>query len=163
MDDPLRIGYGEDIHQLAAGHPLTIGGFAIPDSPIGTVAHSDGDTLLHALSDGLLSAYALGDIGQYFPSSNPNYKDLDSQVILQTVLERIADHAGPVRIHNVAGVITLDRPRLGPHRIEIQRTLAELLRLEPSRIGLVFKTSEGMAERYIQARVTVLLRSVPSA
>ena len=162
MNASLRIGYGEDIHQLAAGRPLIIGGFAIPESPLGTVAHSDGDTLLHAVSDGLLAAYALGDIGQFFPPSNPNYKDLDSQVILQTVLERIEDHAGPVRIHNVAGVITLDRPRLGPHRLDIQRTLAELLGVDPSRIGLVFKTSEGMAERYIQARVTILLRSEPA-
>lgn len=153
----IRIGFGEDIHALASGRALELGGFTVPESPFGPIGHSDGDVLLHALSDALLSAFALGDIGQYFPTSNPNYKDLDSQVILQNVLERISDHAGPIRIGNVAAVITLDRPRLGPHRLDMQRTLAQLLGLDPSRIGLVFKTSEGMAERYIQARVTALL------
>jgi 2-C-methyl-D-erythritol 2,4-cyclodiphosphate synthase len=153
----LRIGFGEDIHALAPDRPLVLGGFVVPYSPVGPVGHSDGDALLHALSDALLSAFALGDIGQYFPPSNPNYKNLDSQVILQTVLERLEDHAGKIRIGNVAAVVTLDRPKLGPHRVALQRTLAELLAVDPSRIGLVFKTSEGMAEGHIQTRVTLLL------
>ena len=152
-----RIGFGEDAHALVPGGRLILGGHAIPDSTIGPAAHSDGDALLHAVSDALLSAFALGDIGQYFPPSNPQYRDLDSQVILQTVVERITDAAGPFRIHNVAAVVTLDQPRLGPHRTSIQRQLAELLGLEPSRVGLSFKTSEGMAEDYVQARVTVLV------
>lgn len=152
-----RIGYGEDIHALANDRPLVLGGFPVPDSPHGPLGHSDGDALLHALSDALLSAFALGDIGQIFPPSNPNYKGLDSRVILQTVLERLESHAGEIRIGNVAAVITLDRPKLGPHRIAMQHTLAELLGIEASRIGLVFKTSEGMALGHIQTRVTVLL------
>lgn len=78
-------------------------------------------------------------------------------MILHTVLERLADHAGEVRIGNVAAVVTLDRPKLGSHRIAMQHTLAELLGIEASRIGLVFKTSEGMALGHIQTRVTVLL------
>jgi 2-C-methyl-D-erythritol 2,4-cyclodiphosphate synthase len=152
-----RIGYGEDVHALANDRPLVLGGFKVPDSPLGPIGHSDGDALLHALADALLSAFALGDIGHYFPPSNPNYKGLDSQVILQTVLERLSDHAGEVRVGNVAAVITLDRPKLGPHRVAMQHTLAELLGIEASRIGLVFKTSEGMALGHIQTRVTVLL------
>lgn len=157
MPSHLRIGFGEDAHTLLSGGRLVLGGHEISDSPVGPHAHSDGDALLHALSDALLSAFALGDIGQYFPPSNPNYRDLDSQVILQTVLERIADAAGPFAIHNVAAVVTLDQPRLGPHRTAIQRQLSELLGLQPSRVGLGFKTTEGMAESWVQARVTVLV------
>lgn len=153
----VRIGYGEDAHELVPGGRLVLGGWTVPDSPLGPHAHSDGDALLHALSDALLSAYALGDIGQYFPPSNPNYRDLDSQVILQTVLERITDAVGPFAVHNVAAVVTLDQPRLGPHRTAIQRQLAELLGVAPNRIGLGFKTSEGLASEYLQARVSVLL------
>ena len=156
----LRIGFGEDAHALAAGRPLVLGGVEVPMSPHGAAAHSDGDALLHALSDALLSAWGLGDIGQYFPPSNPNFRDLDSQVILQTVEERIRDQVGEVELINVAAVVTLDLPKLQPHRIDIQRTLAELLRIEPSRVGLGFKTSEGLAPNHVQARVTVLVRAV---
>lgn len=157
MHSSARIGFGEDSHALVTGGRLILGGHPIPDSPVGPHAHSDGDALLHAVSDALLSAFALGDIGQYFPPSNPHFRDLDSQVILQTVVERITDAAGPFRVHNVAAIVTLDQPRLGPHRTAIQRQLAELLGLEPSRVGLGFKTSEGMAEGHVQARVTVLV------
>ena len=153
----IRIGFGEDAHGLVSGGKLVLGGYPVPDSPVGPHAHSDGDALLHAASDALLSAFALGDIGQYFPPSNPNYRDLDSQVILQTVVERITDAVGPFTIHNVTAVVTLDQPRLGPHRTAIQRQLAELLGLEPSRVGIGFKTTEGMAEAWVQARVTLLV------
>jgi 2-C-methyl-D-erythritol 2,4-cyclodiphosphate synthase len=158
--DAFRIGFGEDAHGLVTGRRLVLGGVEIPMSPRGAAAHSDGDALLHALSDALLSAFGLGDIGQYFPPSNPNYADLDSQVILQTVQERIRDAVGAIDIVNVAATVTLDRPKLGPHRLTIQRTLSELLGVEPSRVGLGFKTSEGLAPRHVQARVTVLLRLV---
>lgn len=155
-----RIGFGEDAHRLESGRPLVLGGLEIPESPVGAAAHSDGDVLLHALCDALLSGYGLGDIGQYFPPSNPNYAGLASQVILQTVQERLHDVAGDVEVVNVAGVVTLDRPKLGPHRLAIQRTVAEMLAIEPSRVGLGFKTSEGLAPRHVQARVSVLMRSV---
>lgn len=154
-----RIGFGEDAHTLVPGGRLVLGGFPVPDSPVGPHAHSDGDALLHAVSDALLSAFALGDIGQYFPPSNPNYRDLDSQVILQTVLERITDAVGPFSIHNVAAVVTLDRPKLGPHRVAMQRQLAELLDLDPARVGIGFKSSEGLAEDWVQARATLLVSS----
>lgn len=156
--DALRIGFGEDAHGLVTGRPLILGGVEIPLSPRGAAAHSDGDALLHALSDALLSAFGLGDIGQYFPPSNPNYQGLDSQVILQTVQQRIRDAVGETDVVNVAAVVTLDRPKLGPHRLTIQRNLAELLQIEPGRVGLGFKTSEGLAPRHVQARATVLLR-----
>jgi len=157
--DPYRIGYGEDAHALAPGRSLVIGAVRIDGSPVGTVAHSDGDVLLHALSDALLAAFAMGDIGQYFPPSNPNYRGLDSRVILQTVLERVADQAGACRIVNLSAVVVLDQPRLGPTRRDIQRQLAGELGIDAARVGLTFKTSEGMAPDFIQARVTVLLKT----
>ncbi|MEX2501675.1 MAG: 2-C-methyl-D-erythritol 2,4-cyclodiphosphate synthase [Trueperaceae bacterium] len=154
--DAFRVGFGEDAHALQEGVRLWLGGVEIPHAPVGAAAHSDGDALLHALCDALLAAWGLGDIGQYFPPSNPNYANLASQVILQTVQHRIADQVGTTRVVNVAAVITMDRPPLGPHRLTIQRTLAELLHIEPSRVGLGFKTSEGLAPKHVQARVTVL-------
>jgi len=149
-----RIGYGEDAHALAPGRRLVI-----DSSPVGTVAHSDGDVLLHALSDALLAAYAMGDIGQYFPPSNPNYRGLDSRVILQTVLQRLADQVGEFRILNLSAVVVLDQPRLGPTRRDIQRQVAGELGIDVSRVGVTFKTSEGMAPDFIQARATVLLHT----
>jgi len=157
--DGLRIGYGEDAHALAPGRSLVIGAVKIDSSPVGTVAHSDGDVLLHALSDALLAAYAMGDIGQYFPPSNPNYRGLDSRVILQTVLQRLADQVGRYRIVNLSAVVVLDQPRLGPTRRDIQRQLAGELGIDASRVGVTFKTSEGMAPDFIQARATVLLET----
>lgn len=152
-----RVGYGEDAHALAPGRKLVVGGVPFPDSPVGTVSHSDGDVLLHALSDALLAAHSMGDIGQYFPPSNPNYRGLDSRVILQTVRERILDHTGHFGVVNVAGVVVLDHPRLGPARGAIQSALAGQLDMDVSRVGISFKTTEGMAPDHIQARVTVLL------
>jgi 2-C-methyl-D-erythritol 2,4-cyclodiphosphate synthase len=152
-----RIGYGEDSHSLAEGRPLVIGGVIIPDSPLGAVAHSDGDVLLHALSDALLSSYALGDIGHYFPPSDERYKDMDSSKILEHVSEILQKHLGGFQIQNLAAVITLDKPKLGKYRKAIQNHVAKLLNLEPHNIGITFKTSEGMAIGHIQARVTVLL------
>jgi 2-C-methyl-D-erythritol 2,4-cyclodiphosphate synthase len=153
----LRIGYGEDAHALAPGRSLVIGAVEITGSPVGTVAHSDGDVLLHALSDALLAAFAMGDIGQYFPPSNPNYRGLDSRVILQTVLQRLSDQVGTYRIVNLSAVVVLDQPRLGPTRRDIQRQVAGELGIDASRVGVTFKTSEGMAPDFIQARATVLL------
>ena len=158
MDGGYRIGYGEDAHALAPGRRLVIGGVSLRESPVGTIAHSDGDVLLHALSDALLSAYSMGDIGQYFSPTNPSYRGLDSRVILQTVQERIQDQAGSFSIVNIAGVVVLDRPRLGPTRGDIQAMVSGELGIDVSRVGISFKTSEGLAPDYIQARVTVLIQ-----
>jgi 2-C-methyl-D-erythritol 2,4-cyclodiphosphate synthase len=148
-----RIGYGEDAHALAPGRPLVVGNVRI-DSPHGTVAHSDGDVLLHALSDALLAAYALGDIGQHYPPTDPALKDLDSAEIVRGVLALLPEGFA---IANVAAAVTLDRPKLAAYREQIQARVAELLALERTQVGLTFKTSEGLAPGHIQARVTVLL------
>jgi len=109
----LRVGYGEDAHALAQGKKLVIGNVLIEESPLGAVAHSDGDVLLHALTDALLSAFALNDIGHYFPPSNPDFKDIDSAAILKSILGTIKKEQGDVLIHNLAAVVTLDTPKLG--------------------------------------------------
>jgi 2-C-methyl-D-erythritol 2,4-cyclodiphosphate synthase len=159
MSGTTRIGYGEDSHRLVSGRPLLVGGVAIDDSPVGSDAHSDGDVLLHALADAMLSAYALGDIGRYFPPDDPKFRDIAGQEIVRAVLARIRRVAGRLSVNNVAAVVTLDQPKLGPRREAIERRLASLLGLEPGRVGVTFKTSEGLAPGHIQARVTVLLSS----
>ena len=152
----LRIGYGEDAHRLAAGRTLVIGNVKLGESR-GAVAHSDGDVLLHALADALLSAFALGDIGRYYPPSDEAFKDMDSAEILRGILDIIHTRVGKVRIHNLAAVVTLDAPKLGPHREEIRSRVASLLELDLGRVGITFKTSEGLAPEHIQSAVTVLL------
>ena len=151
-----RIGFGEDAHRLAEGRPLVIGGVEV-ESERGALAHSDGDALLHALADALLSSLALGDIGLYFPPSNPDFKDLDSADIVRGVLDLLQER-GPLELCNVAIVVTLDRPKLGAYREQIQQRVANLLNVKPQDIGIGFKTSEGLAPEHIQARATVLLR-----
>ncbi len=152
-----RIGYGEDAHALAEGLPLVIGNVEIPDSPHGAVAHSDGDVLLHALTDALLSAFALGDIGHYFPPSNPDFKAMDSAEILRAILQVIREEGGDFIIDNMAIVITLDKPKLGKCRDVIQKRVAEIMKLKLDQVGITFKTSEGLAPSHIQSRVTVLM------
>lgn len=156
---PYRVGYGEDAHRLAEGRPLILGGVAVPNAPRGAVAHSDGDALLHALADALLSGLALGDIGQYFPDTARENKDLDSAVILASALDLVKER-GYVPA-NAAIVVTLDAPKLGPLRSAIAENVAQLLALSPAEVGVSFKTSEGLAPEHIQARASVLLCQAP--
>ena len=150
-----RIGYGEDAHRLETGRDLWLGGLKIPDSPHGAVAHSDGDAVLHALADALLSGLALGDIGQYFPDTDPANAGMDSATILRRCLELVRGRGyAPL---NVALVVTLDRPKLGGLRPDIAANVAELLTLDRAEVGVSFKTSEGLATDHVQVRATVLL------
>ena len=158
MDD-VRIGYGEDAHRLAAGRRLVLGGQAIAEAERGAVAHSDGDALLHAVADAMLSAWALGDIGQLFPDTDAAHAGLDSRTIVARALEVVAARAPRARLHQVSAVVTLDRPKLGPHRTAIARELATLLGLPEDRVGITFKTSEGLAPDHVQVRATVLFRT----
>lgn len=156
MNHDHRIGYGEDAHRLAPGRKLMLAGLEVADSPLGAVAHSDGDAVLHAVSDALVSSLALGDIGKLYPDTDPQWKGLDSGVILRDVLGRV--RAGGLEIVNLAVVVTLDKPKLGPMREAMAANLARLLSLGVDRVGITFKTSEGLAPEHVQTRATVLLR-----
>jgi len=136
-----RIGYGWDSHEFRPGLPLKIGGVTLPHHS-GLAGHSDGDVLLHAITDALLGAIAAGDIGTYFPPSDPKWKGADSVLFVQEAL-RLVDEAG-YQIGNVDSTLILAEPRIGPHASEIQKKLAGLLRIEPSRVGIKTKTPEGM-------------------
>ena len=153
--DDLRVGFGEDAHALLPDRRLVLGGVEVP-SLRGAAAHSDGDALLHALADALLSSLALGDIGVYFPPSDDAFKDMDSRVIVSRCLGTL--HTRGAELINVALVVTLDAPKLGPYRADIVAEVAKLLKLPPVRVGLGFKTSEGLAPNHVQARATVLVR-----
>jgi 2-C-methyl-D-erythritol 2,4-cyclodiphosphate synthase len=155
MNANFRIGYGEDAHRLEPGRPLVIAGIVVPESPVGTVAHSDGDVVLHAVSDALLSSLALGDIGKFFPDTAPEWKGMDSSIILKAALENVQSLGW--QIVNLAVVVTLDKPKLGALRDAMAANLARLLSLEPENVGIGFKTSEGLAPNHIQARATILL------
>ncbi|KIQ55237.1 2-C-methyl-D-erythritol 2,4-cyclodiphosphate synthase [Meiothermus taiwanensis] len=154
----MLVGYGEDAHRLGEGRELWLGGVRI-ESDRGAIAHSDGDVLLHALSDALLSAFALGDIGSYFPDHDPKWKGLESRVILEVVLQKVRESG--YRLSQLSAVVTLDRPKLGPHRTDIQQHLALLTGLPEKRVGLTFKTSEGLAPNHVQCRVVVYLEPLP--
>ncbi|WP_117237769.1 2-C-methyl-D-erythritol 2,4-cyclodiphosphate synthase [Thermus sediminis] len=150
----MRLGYGEDSHLLEEGRPLYLCGLLLP-SPLGAKAHSDGDAALHALTDALLSAFGLGDIGLLFPDTDPRWRGVRSAVFLEEALSLVAARGG--RLIQVSLVITLDQPKLSPHRQGLRENLSHLLNLPEDRVGLTFKTSEGLAPRHVQARAVVLL------
>ena len=150
-----RIGYGWDSHEFKPGIPLKIGGVTIPHHA-GLAGHSDGDVLLHALTDALLGAVAAGDIGTYFPPSDPKWKGADSVTFVQQAL-KLVDEAG-YQVGNVDSTLILAAPRIGPHASAIQHKVADLLGIEPSRVGIKAKTPEGMgADNAAIAHVAVLL------
>lgn len=150
----MRIGYGEDSHRLGKGRPLYLCGLEIP-SPLGALAHSDGDAALHALTDAILSAYGLGDIGLHFPDTDPRWQGVRSEAFLQEALRQVEARGG--KLVQVSLALILDRPKLSPHREALLENLSRLLGLPQDRIGLTFKTSEGLAPEHVQARAVVLL------
>jgi 2-C-methyl-D-erythritol 2,4-cyclodiphosphate synthase len=151
----MRIGYGWDSHEFKLGIPLKIGGVTIAH-PKGLAGHSDGDVLLHALTDALLGAIAAGDIGTYFPPSDARWKGADSTVFLRSALEHV-ERAG-YAVANVDSTLILAEPRIGPHAALIQRRVAELLGIEPASVGVKAKTPEGMGtDNAAIAHVVVLL------
>lgn len=152
----MRIGYGWDSHEFKPGIPLMIGGVELPHSK-GLAGHSDGDVLLHALTDALLGAVAAGDIGTYFPPSDPKWKGANSAIFLAEALKQV-ERAGYV-IANVDSTLILADPKIGPHASRIQAKVAELLRIKPAAVGIKAKTPEGMGtDNAAIAHVTVLLQ-----
>jgi 2-C-methyl-D-erythritol 2,4-cyclodiphosphate synthase len=134
-----RTGLGWDVHRLAAGRALILGGVTVP-SEIGLDGHSDADVLSHAITDALLGAAALGDIGMHFPDSDPRWKGADSQLFLRHARQLVED-AG-FRIVHVDSTVILERPKLKDYRAPIRQSLAATLGLTLDRVSVKFKTAE---------------------
>jgi 2-C-methyl-D-erythritol 2,4-cyclodiphosphate synthase len=154
----IRIGYGWDSHAFKPGVPLKIGGLAI-DHPEGLAGHSDGDVLLHAITDALLGAVSAGDIGSFFPPGDPRWKNADSSIFLNVALEEI-QNAG-YRIINVDTTLVLAAPKIVPIASDLRDRVADLLNLKPSDVGIKAKTPEGLNTDHVaQAHAVVLLEKV---
>ena len=138
---PFRIGIGNDIHRLAPGRKLILGGVRVPFEK-GPVGHSDGDALAHAVCDALLGAAALGDIGQHFPDSSPQWRGVSSLRFLRHTRKLLKD-AG-YEIVNIDATIGLERPKLAPHIPVMQKKLASALGVKPDQISVKAKTGEGV-------------------
>src|SRR5580704_1811054 len=150
-----RIGYGFDSHEFHPGIPLKIGGITVPHEK-GLGGHSDGDVLLHAITDALLGAIAAPDIGALFPPSDPKWKGADSVIFLREAVKRVGD-AG-YGVANIDASLILAAPKIGPHAPAIRTRVAELLNLHSDRVGLKAKTPEGLhLDHAAIAHVVVLL------
>ena len=151
----MRIGYGWDSHEFKTGVPLKIGGVTLAHAQ-GLGGHSDGDVLLHALTDALLGAVAAPDIGSLFPPSDPKWKGADSAVFLREALRRV--RAAGYAIVNVDSTLILAAPKIGPHAAAIREHVAELLDVTADCVGLKAKTPEGLGtDNAAVAHVVVLL------
>lgn len=137
----MRVGHGYDAHRFTPGRPLILGGVPIPYDR-GLAAHSDGDVLLHALCDALIGAAALGDIGQHFPDSSAWFKDIDSRILLRTVVERI--QAQGLLVSNVDMTLVAQAPRLGPFISAMRANVAADLQVGNARVNIKATTTEGM-------------------
>ena len=151
-----RIGYGYDSHEFRAGIPLIIGGVMLPyDKGLG--GHSDGDVLLHAITDALLGAIAGPDIGSLFPPSDPHWKGADSAVFVGEALKRVA--AAGYELVNLDSVLIFAAPKIGPHTAAIRKRVSELCGIPGDCVGIKAKTPEGTGtDNAAIAHVTVLLR-----
>ena len=156
MNPALRIGYGWDSHEFKPGIPLRIGGMTLPHDK-GLGGHSDGDVLLHAITDALLGAIAGPDIGSLFPPSDPQWKNADSAVFLREALQRVK--AAGYELENLDSTLILTAPRIGPHADGIRKQVAELCGIPADCVGIKAKTPEGMGTHNAAiAQVAVLLK-----
>ena len=135
----IRVGLGYDVHALVPGRRLKLGGVEIT-STHGLLGHSDADVLLHAITDALLGAAGLGDIGRLFPDSDARHKDADSLELLRTVAEKV--HAAGWTVANIDAVVIAQRPRIAPYVPQMQACIAPVLRISESAIGIKGKTTE---------------------
>jgi 2-C-methyl-D-erythritol 2,4-cyclodiphosphate synthase len=156
-----RIGQGWDSHRIEAGRPLILGGVTIP-SEFGLAGHSDADVLFHAVTDALLGALALGDIGMHFPDTSPEWKDAASEAFLRRSMELVSEHG--YAIANVDSTIVLERPKLKDFRAAIRDNLARVLGLSAECVGVKFKTAEKVGPvgegRSCEAQAAVLIGRV---
>jgi 2-C-methyl-D-erythritol 2,4-cyclodiphosphate synthase len=154
----IRIGEGWDIHALVPGRPLVLGGVTIPHTH-GLLGHSDADALAHAITDALLGAAALGDIGRHFPDTDPQFKGADSMVLLAEAARRV--RAAGHQIGNIDSTVIAQAPKLAPHIPAMRERLAQVLGLDVGQINVKAKTAEKMGPvgegLAIEARAVCLL------
>ncbi|HEV3018014.1 MAG TPA: 2-C-methyl-D-erythritol 2,4-cyclodiphosphate synthase [Burkholderiaceae bacterium] len=161
MVDTIRVGQGFDLHALVPGRRLVLGGVAI-EHERGLLGHSDADVLLHAITDALLGAAGLGDIGRIFPDSDPRYRDADSRALLAEVMQRVGQDGW--RVANVDGTVLAEQPRIAPHVEAIRTSIAALLQVDRAQINVKGKTTErlgsiGRGEAIAASAVVLLTRA----
>jgi 2-C-methyl-D-erythritol 2,4-cyclodiphosphate synthase len=156
-----RIGSGVDFHQLTEGRDLWIGGVKIPHHK-GSLGHSDGDVLLHAICDAMLGALSLGDIGIHFPNTSAEFKDIDSKILLRKSFSLISDEG--YRVINVDSSVCLEVPKIKPHVAEMRKIIASILDITEKDVSIKATTTEQMGfvgrEEGLQAFATVLLQKI---
>ncbi|MGD0155146.1 MAG: 2-C-methyl-D-erythritol 2,4-cyclodiphosphate synthase [Terracidiphilus sp.] len=156
-----RIGFGYDSHEFKSGVPLRLGGMTV-EHPEGLAGHSDGDVLLHAITDALLGAVAAGDIGSFFPPGDPRWKDADSAIFLSLALEEL-QHAG-YQIVNIDTTLILNRPKIAPIAPEMRARVADLLGVEIDQVSIKAKTPEGLnLDQVAQCHAVALVERVQEA
>jgi len=141
MTDTFRVGVGYDIHRLVEGRPLLVGGVEI-EHPKGLIGHSDADVVLHAVTDALLGAAGLPDIGDLFPDTDPAYKGADSRVLLKDGMERVRSKG--FQPCNVDVIVHAEAPKMSPYKGRIAESVASLTGLPPDRVSVKAKTNEGL-------------------
>ena len=139
----IKVGLGYDLHRLVEGRKLLLGGILIPFER-GEDGHSDGDVLLHAISDALLGASGLGDIGSFFSPEEPQWKDADSAQLLKTVVSKVYDEGW--KIENLDCVIKLEKPKFIPYRTQVIKSIADILQIDENQVFVKAKTGEKLAE-----------------
>lgn len=163
IDRHYRIGYGEDIHRLVEGRPLVLCALPIPYSK-GLLGHSDADCALHAVADAILGALALGDIGRYFPDTDPRWTNVASRYILEDVVDMMGDQG--YQVENVDVTLFAEEPKLAPYILAMRQKLASLLHIELDQASVKAKTNEGLdavgQSLAIRATALVLLKSQSS-
>jgi 2-C-methyl-D-erythritol 2,4-cyclodiphosphate synthase len=137
----IKIGIGYDIHRLHEGKKLFLGGVKIPFSK-GLTGHSDGDCLIHAIIDALLGAIGEGDIGQYFPDTDPRYRNIQSTKLLEIIMDHVRKKGGS--IHHIDCIIIAESPKIGPHIAKMKQVLCPLLQIQTNDLGIKSKTNEGI-------------------
>ena len=157
----MRIGIGYDVHKLADGIPLWLGGIKIEHGK-GLVGHSDADVLIHAICDALLGAAALGDIGQHFPDNDSTYKGIDSKILLKHVCELLTNKG--YSIGNIDSIIVAQHPKLMPHIPAMRQALANVMNIDISQISIKATTTEHLGfegrEEGISAQAIALIESI---
>ncbi|WP_203145608.1 2-C-methyl-D-erythritol 2,4-cyclodiphosphate synthase [Alcaligenes faecalis] len=141
MSMPIRVGQGFDVHVLCEGRPLILGGVTIPHTH-GLMGHSDADALLHAITDAILGAAGLGDIGRHFPDTDPKYKGADSRVLLRHAYEQV--RAAGWLVGNVDATIHAQKPKIAPHAPAMVTNIEADLQLEPGSVNIKGKTNEAI-------------------